>query len=103
VSRYRVVAQLPDVTYLSCLAGDSLRAQFPLKCWEAEKQAVKCAFLESILSITAIIPLQRTPWILYYKKTLVKSGNSVYSSKMMVTWVPTQCQARGGYCIPRIS
>ena len=31
VCRYRVVAQFPDVTHLSCLAGDSLRGHLPLK------------------------------------------------------------------------
>ena len=33
---------------------------------------------------------------------LIKSGNSVYPSEIMVCWVPTQYQARGSYCISRM-
>lgn len=35
-------------------------------------------------------------------KSLVKSGNSAYFSRIMVCWVPTQCQSKWGYCVPRM-
>jgi len=102
VSRYRVVAQLPDVTHLSCLAGDSGRGQHPLKCWQAKKQAVNPVFLGSVFSITATILSPENTMVQILRKVLVKSGNSVYLSKILVCWVLTQCWAREGYCIPRM-
>jgi hypothetical protein len=63
------VAQLPDVTHVSCLARDSLRGQLPLKFWEAEKQTV---LIGSIFCITAIVPPpEKKPWGTYYGNPLL--------------------------------
>lgn len=51
VSRFRVVAQLPDVTHLSCLAGDSLRAQLPSKVLGGREAGSKlCIFRKHFLN-----------------------------------------------------
>ena len=66
-----------------------------------EARGKLCIFRKHFLNHSNHSPSKNTTGQIL-QKALVKSGNSVYSSKMMVCWVPTQCQATGSYCISRM-